>query len=71
MRLRLFVLLSSSVFLDQQHFHEALKRSGSVKTRISKAIVQGPARAGKTSVTCLILAQKYTSNKSTNCIESP
>ena len=57
--------------LDQQHFHEALNKSGTVKTRISKAIVQGPARAGKTSVKSLILSQPYKSKVSTGCCESP
>ena len=58
-------------FLDQHHLYEAIKKSGTVKTRISKAIVQGPARSGKTSVKCLILGQLYTTNISTGCIESP
>ena len=57
--------------LDQQHFREALNKSGAVKTRISKAIVQGPARVGKTSVKSLILSQPYKSIKSTCCYESP
>ena len=57
--------------LDQQYFHEALNKSGAVKTRISKAIVQGPARAGKTSVKSLILSQPYKSKVSTGCCESP
>ena len=56
--------------LDHRHFDKALK-SGSVKARISKAIVQGPARAGKTSVKCLVLRQRYSCNKSTSAIESP
>ena len=56
--------------LDQRHFDKALK-SGSVKARISKAIVQGPARAGKTSVKCLVLHHRYTSNESTSAFESP
>ena len=57
--------------LDQQHFREALNKSGTVKTRISKAIVQGPARTGKTSVKSLILSQPYKSEVSTGCCESP
>ena len=56
--------------LDHRHFDKALK-SGSVKARISKAIVQGPARAGKTSVKCLVLRQRYSCNESTSAIESP
>ena len=56
--------------LDQHHFDKALK-SGSVKARISKAVVQGPARTGKTSVKCLVLRQPYASNESTSAIESP
>ena len=57
--------------LDQDNFRKALKKSGSIKTRITKAVIQGPARAGKTSVKCLILSKPYTSNISTGCIESP
>ena len=57
--------------LDHQHFREALSKSGAVKTRISKAIVQGPARAGKTSVKSLILSQLYKSKLSTGVCESP
>ena len=52
------------------HLHSALK-SGSVFTSITKVVVQGPARAGKTSVKCLILSQPYESNISTGCVESP
>ena len=48
-----------------------MKASGSVKTSITKAVVQGPARAGKTSVKCLILSHPYESNISTGCVESP
>ena len=68
------ILISLDCGLDtlgQQHFHEALSKSGAVKTRISKAIVQGPARAGKTSVKSLILSQPYKSKVSTGCCESP
>ena len=57
--------------LDQRHLHLAFQESGSIKTRITKAVIQGPARAGKTSVKCLILSKPYTSNISTGCIESP
>ena len=56
--------------LDQKHLHSALK-DGSVETSITKAVVQGPARAGKTSVKCLILSHPYESNISTGCVESP
>ena len=56
--------------LDQKHLHSALK-DGSVETSITKAVVQGPARAGKTSVKCLILSHPYESNSSTGCAESP
>ena len=58
------------VLLDQ-YLRKGLKKSGSIKTRITKAVIQGPARAGKTSVKCLILSKPYTSNISTGCIESP
>ena len=57
--------------LDQHHLHQAFQKSGSIETRITKAVIQGPARAGKTSVKCLILSKPYTSNVSTGCIESP
>ena len=48
-----------------------MKAGGSVETSITKVVVQGPARAGKTSVKCLILSQPYESNVSTGCVESP
>ena len=48
-----------------------MKASGSVETSITKVVVQGPARAGKTSVKCQILSQLYESNNSTGCVESP
>ena len=48
-----------------------MKSGGSVETSITKVVVQGPARAGKTSVKCLILSQPYESNISTGCVESP
>ena len=57
--------------LDQHHLHLAFKISESIKTRITIAVIQGSARAGKTSVKCLILSKPYTSNISTGCIESP
>ena len=52
------------------HLYSALK-SGSVDTSITKVVVQGPARSGKTLVKCLILSQPYESNISTGCVESP
>ena len=48
-----------------------MKAGGSVETSITKVVVQGPARSGKTSVKCLILSQPYESNISTGCVESP
>ena len=56
--------------LDQRHLHSALK-DGSVETSITKAVFQGPARADKTSVKCLILSHPYESNNSTGFVESP
>ena len=56
--------------LDQKHLYSALK-CGTVETSITKAVVQGPARAGKTSVKCLILSHPYESDSSTGCAESP
>ena len=48
-----------------------MKSGGSVETSITKVVVQGPARCGKTSVKCLILSQPYENNISTGCVESP
>ena len=48
-----------------------MKSGGSVETSITKVVVQGPARSGKTSVKCLILSQRYESNISTGCVEPP
>ena len=60
-----------NLYIDQRNLHNAMKSGGSVKTSITKVVVQGPARAGKTSVKCLILSQPYESNISTGCVESP
>ena len=57
------------LYLDQ--INNAMKSGGSVETSITKVVIQGPARSGKTSVKCLILSQPYESNISTGCVESP
>ena len=44
---------------------------GVVESRITKAVVQGEARVGKTSTKCLLVAEEYTNKTSTSCIESP
>ena len=49
----------------------ALKEGEVIKSRITKAIVQGPARVGKTSLKCMLLHQKYQTDLSTSCIEKP
>ena len=46
-------------------------KEGAIETSITKVVVQGPARAGKTSVKDLILCQIYKSDTSTGCAESP
>lgn len=45
-------------------------QSGSITVQISKAVVQGPARAGKTSLKCLITDEPYKED-STGCVEAP
>ena len=44
---------------------------GVIESRITKAVVQGEARVGKTSTKCMLVAEKYDNNRSTSCIESP
>ena len=46
-------------------------KDGVIESRITKAVVQGEARVGKTSTKCMLVAEKYDSNRSTSCIESP
>ena len=65
------MILLCILYVDQRNLHNAMKSGGSVETSITKAVIQGPARAGKTSVKCLILSQPYESNISTGCVESP
>ena len=69
--LQRLIILLCILYIDQRNLHNALKSGGSVKTSITKAVVQGPARAGKTSIKCLILSHPYESNISTGCVESP
>ena len=42
-----------------------------VESSVIKAVIQGEARVGKTSFKCMLSNDKYTDNRSTNCIESP
>ena len=53
-------------FLDHRYLHKAIIKSGKVKASVSKVLVQGPARVGKTSVKCLVLSQPYDKNNSTS-----
>ena len=58
-------------FLDHRYLHEAIRKGGKIKARVSKALVQGPARVGKTSVKCLLLSQRYNKEDSTGIAERP
>ena len=42
-----------------------------MNSKITKAILQGPAGAGKTSLKCLLLGQKYNKEHSTGLMEDP
>ena len=53
-------------FLDHRYLHKAITKGGMVKVSVSKVLIQGPARVGKTSVKCLILSQPYDKNNSTS-----
>ena len=46
-------------------------KEGSVKTLITKVIIQGEARVGKTCLKCLLVSEKYVDKSSTGCIEAP
>ena len=59
------------ILIDSQHLRKAIKKSGKVKAKVSKVLVQGPARVGKTSVKSLILSKLYTSTVSTGIAERP
>ena len=50
---------------------KAIKKGGSVKASVSKVLVQGPARVGKTSTKCLVLGHPYKSIVSTGAVERP
>ena len=54
-------------YIDQKNLEKALK-DRPIECDISKVVVQGPARVGKTSVKCLILATNYKSPNSTGCV---
>ena len=55
--------------VNQKYLDEAMKR-GSVKTLITKVIIQGEARVGKTCLKCLLVSEKYVDRSSTGCIEA-
>ena len=59
------------ILIDSQHLRKAIRKSGKVKAKVSKVLVQGPARVGKTSVKCLILSKLYNSIVSTGIAERP
>ena len=50
---------------------KAIKKGGSVKASVSKVLVQGPARVGKTSMKCIVLGHPYKSIVSTGAVERP
>ena len=60
-----------SVLIDSLYLHKAIQSSGKVHTKISKVLVQGPARVGKTSVKSIILSMPYNSIASTGIAERP
>ena len=72
---RLFYRSSYNMYtyisIDYHHLQKAIKKGGVVKAKISKVLVQGPARVGKTSVKCLVLSQPYENTDSTGVIERP
>ena len=59
--------------VDSYFLHEAIEKGGLAEAKISKVLVQGPARVGKTSVKCLLLSQVYDKDKpySTGIAECP
>uniref|UniRef100_A0A1X7T9M1 Uncharacterized protein n=1 Tax=Amphimedon queenslandica TaxID=400682 RepID=A0A1X7T9M1_AMPQE len=56
--------------IDLIHLQEAME-DGLVESFVTKAVVQGEARVGKSSVKSLLVSEPYTDNTSTNCIEPP
>ena len=58
-------------FLDHKYIREAIKKGGKIQAKVSKVLVQGPARVGKTSVKSLILSQRYHKQESTGIAERP
>ena len=60
-----------SALIDFRYLHKAIQISGNVKANVSKVLVQGPARVGKTSLMCLILSKLYNSIVSTGTAERP
>ena len=46
-------------------------KEGSVKTLITKVIIQGEGRVGKTCLKCLLVSEKYVDKSSTGCTEAP
>ena len=55
---------------DQKHLRKAMK-DGLVESSVTKVVVQGEARVGKSSLKCLLVSKRYTDDTSTSCIESP
>ena len=60
-----------SSVIDHRDLYEAIKKGGLIEARISKVLIQGPARVGKTSLKCLILSQVYDKPHSTGIAERP
>ena len=56
--------------IDQIYLQEAMA-DGFIESSVTKTVVQGEARVGKTSVQSLLVSEPYTDNTSTNCIEPP
>ena len=46
-------------------------KDGLIESAVTKTVVQGEARVGKSSVKSLLVSEPYTDNTSTNLIESP
>ena len=46
-------------------------KDGLVESSVTKAVVQGEARVGKSSLKCLLVSKRYTDDTSTSIIESP
>ena len=53
------------------HLQEAMEDGSFIESSVIKVVIQGEARVGKTSFECMLTNDKYTDNRSTNCMESP